>query len=479
MSKNTKRRSPNGNSRFTQQNEKGENGKEQKGKIIVLDTSVLVHDPESLDILREAGNAILVIPWIVLEELDLLKGKPNVGPDAREVIRRIEELSQMSRNGDENFRIEPTPSGKHFKDLQKTNPDHQIIATARAIQAISGHEFETVLMTRDIIIRIIARKLGIKTEDYPYNQVDTRFQPELKAINVPGDRIHDMEFDYDSSKIEIYHNEGVVCYSHLGDGSWEAAFCALYKGNNRFKVIPDDLSALGLKPFSLGNGSGSKKNNDKDKDRENSLKNWSQYVAIAQLLDPDINLVFLQGGAGAGKTLIALAGALEQRRNYNNIVIARPMIHLEDRDDIGYLPGSLDQKMAPWIEPILQAFSFLGAAKEGNHELIAKLQENKKIIIKPLDYVRGETYHKSFMIIDEAQNLTPHQVKTIITRAGLNTKMVFTGDLGQIDRNRRLDRRTSGLAYAMDRMAGNEMVGAVNFRDTVRSPLASLAEGLL
>ncbi len=212
---------------------------------------------------------------------------------------------------------------------------------------------------------------------------------------------------------------------------------------------------------------------------ETTKRNWSQYVALAQILDPEINLVFLQGGAGTGKTLIALAGALEQRRKYTNIVIARPMVHLEDRDEIGFLPGGLEQKMAPWTEPILQAFSFLGDLKAENGELITRLQENKKIIMKPLDYIRGETYHKSFMVIDEAQNLTPHQVKTIITRAGSNTKMVFTGDLGQIDRNRRLDRKTSGLAYAMSKMANQRVVGMVNFKDTVRSPLASLAEELL
>jgi PhoH-like ATPase len=143
------------------------------------------------------------------------------------------------------------------------------------------------------------------------------------------------------------------------------------------------------------------------------------------------------------------------------------------------LPGGLEQKMAPWIEPILQAFSFLGSLKPENGDLITRLQENKKIVIKPLDYIRGETYHKSFIVIDEAQNLTPHQVKTIITRAGTDTKMVFTGDLGQIDRNRRLDRKTSGLAYAMSKMANQSMVGIVNFKDTVRSPLASLAEELL
>jgi PhoH-like ATPase len=454
---------------------KGECAEASAKKTIVLDTSVLVHDPESLEILRSNGS-ILVVPWVVLEELDQLKNKPNIGPDAREVIRTIEDLAQNDANG---FKIEPRPSNKYFKnDLQKDKADHQIIATARALQAGSNQKTDVILMTRDTIVRVLARELGIRTEDYPYNQVNAVFHSCLKRINVPeGILSHGGDtFEHDCRNVEpMQHNEGVVCWSKTGS-DWEESFAALFKGDH-FRIIPPEIEALGLRPFTLeSNGNGSDKSKSHGKENR---KNWSQYVALAQLLDPDINLVFLQGGAGTGKTLIALAGALEQRRKYNNIVIARPMVHLEDRDEIGYLPGCLEQKMAPWIEPILQAFSFLGGLKPENADLITRLQENKKIVTKPLDHIRGETYHKSFIVIDEAQNLTPHQVKTIITRAGLNTKMVFTGDLGQIDRNRRLDRKTSGLAYAMSKMANQGLVGIVNFKDTVRSPLAGLAEELL
>jgi PhoH-like ATPase len=450
-------------------------GEASEKNIIVLDTSVLVHDPESLDILR-SDDSTLVVPWIVLEELDQLKNKPNIGWDAREVIRKIEDLAQTDPNY---FKIEPKPSNKYFKnDLQKDKADHQIIATARALQIGSDRKTEVLLMSRDTIVRVLARELGIKTEDYPYNQVNALFKSCFKRINVPSGILSQNgdTFRHSLQDLEpMQHNEGVVCWSKT-NGDWEESFAALFKGDH-FKIVPSDIEALGLRPFSLdSNGNGADK--DKSHGRDNR-KNWSQYVALAQVLDPAINLVFLQGGAGTGKTLIALAGALEQRKKYTNIVIARPMVHLEDRDEIGFLPGGLEEKMGPWTEPILQAFSFLASVKPENGDLIARLQENKKIIIKPLDYIRGATYHKSFIVIDEAQNLTPHQVKTIITRAGSNTKMVFTGDLGQIDRNRRLDRKTSGLAYAMNQMANQGMVGIVNFKDTVRSPLASLAEELL
>jgi PhoH-like ATPase len=444
-------------------------------KIIVLDTSVLVHDPESLEILRR-NDCVLAIPWVVLEELDQLKHKPNIGWDAREVIKRIEELAQNEADW---FSIEPKPSGKYFKsDLQKDKADHQIIATARALQVHHHGNTEVSVMSRDTIVRVLARELGIKADDYPYNQVNAAFHSCLKRINVPAEILSRRgdAFEHDCKNLEPMHqNEGVVCWSKLG-GEWEESFAALFKGDH-FRTIPSDIEALGLRPFSLeSNGNGTAKDKSHGKD---GRKNWSQYVALAQILDPEISLVFLQGGAGTGKTLIALAGALEQRKKYTNIVIARPMVHLEDRDEIGFLPGGLEQKMAPWMEPILHGFSFLGGLRPENGDLITRLQENKKIIMKPLDYIRGETYHKSFMIVDEAQNLTPHQVKTIITRAGSNAKMVFTGDLGQIDRNRRLDRKTSGLAYAMNKMANQSVVGIVNFKDTVRSSLASLAEELL
>ncbi len=328
-------------------------------KIIVLDTSVLVHDPESLEILRN-DDSILAIPWVVLEELDQLKNKPNIGWDAREAIKRIEELAQ---NDTDWFKIEPKPSGKYFKNnLQKDKADHQIIATALALQASHDSKNEVLLMSRDTIVRVLARELGISTEDYPYNQVNAVFHSCLKRINVPPEIFSHRgdAFEHDCKNLEpMQHNEGVVCWSKMA-GNWEESFAALFKGDH-FKIIPSDIEALGLRPFSLeSNGNGMDKDKSHGRDHR---KNWSQYIALAQILDPEINLVFLQGGAGTGKTLIALAGALEQRKKYTNIVIARPMVHLEDRDEIGFLPGGLEQKMAPWIEPILQAFSFLGGLK--------------------------------------------------------------------------------------------------------------------
>jgi PhoH-like ATPase len=453
---------------------------EPEGTIIVLDTSVLFFDPECFDTLPTRYPGVkLGIPWIVTEEVDNNKYKPDVGWDAREVIRRIEVLQ---REG--GIEIFSRPTSKYYKakrgNLRADKPDHQIIATAKACEAQAG-EKKVILMSRDTLVRVWARELGVDAQDYPFNKVNATFDSELKRINVPENVLFESdEFEFDCSKIgKINPNDGVVCCSKNDRGEWVERCCAIKIGDDRFHRIDDDIKMVGLKPYTMENGNGNGNGEGKNGYSKGIPSNWAQIAAMAQLLNRKIEAVFLQGGAGTGKTLLALAAAIEQRKDYINIVIARPMVHLEDKDEMGFLPGGIEEKMAPWVEPIQQAFSFLSRIDSSNRELIAKLQEVKKIIIKPLDYIRGETYHKSFMVIDEAQNLTPHQVKTIITRAGNRTKMVFTGDLGQIDRNRRLDSKTSGLAYAMDRMAGEDTVGIVNFKDVVRSPLAGMAERLL
>lgn len=433
-----------------------------KGIAFVADTNVFVHDPDSIDTLRENGNT-LVIPFIVILELDRLKEKPDIGLDAREATRRIEEIR---KNGDDSLIIFKNPSFKNLGDLSRNVPDHQIIATAKTLQ--QEKRFKDIrLISRDRIVRILARELGIEADDYFRDQVVIPGY-SLKELNVHSECISLDSFSFPHSQYkseDVRENEGVVCYSNLNsslnfNGEWGKSFAAIRKGEH-FKIIPPNISALGLKPYSL-NGNG---------------ENWYQYIALAQLLDPTIELVFLQGGAGSGKTLLALASAIEQKKLYHQIIIARPMIHLEDEDRMGFLPGDEHEKMSPWLRPIKQALDFLREFKGCNNKtVIAPLLDNKKIDFVSLDYIRGMTFYKTFMIIDDSQNLTPHQVKTIITRAGMHTKLVFTGDLGQIDRSRRLDEKSSGLAHAIAMMSNHYRVGVTNFKETVRSPLASLAE---
>jgi len=441
-------------------NSKG--GKEPKKDVIVADTNILVHNPSSIITLRKNGK-VLVIPWGVILELNGLKERPDIGYDAREAIRIIEEIR---KDNDDSLIIFRNPSFRNLADLDRRIVDHQVVATATTLR--KKNEFGNIeLISRDHTVRILARELGIKADDYLNEKVDI---PEycLKEVNVKSEIVSkkDLSFTLRDSDMEgIGENDGVICYSDFNpatmfNGKWRKSFASIRKGNF-FSIIPLNISAMGLTPYSL-NGDG---------------ENWYQYVALAQLLNPAIKLVFLQGGAGSGKTLLAIASAIEQRKQYRQIIVTRPMVHLEDEDRMGFLPGDEKAKMSPWLRPIIQAIDLLKEVDDSaNKSLIEKMIENKKIDFESLDYIRGMTFFKTFLVVDESQNLTPHQFKTIITRAGEGTKIVFTGDLGQIDRRRRLDKNSSGLAYAIATMKDHPSVGVTNFKETVRSPLAKLAE---
>ncbi|MCK5020954.1 MAG: PhoH family protein, partial [Candidatus Peribacteraceae bacterium] len=263
-------------------------------------------------------------------------------------------------------------------------------------------------------------------------------------------------------------NEGVVCWSDWNgtlavqnNSEWKDSFVAIKKGD-RFQIVNNSVSMMGLKPYSM-----------------NGDPNWEQYVAMHHLLDRDIKCSFLIGGAGSGKTILALAAGLEQRRQFRNILVTRPMVPLEDEDRMGFLPGGVNEKMSPWLKPIFRSLSFIGGVHKDNEKIIQLVREKNKLEVEPLDYIRGMTYVKDLLIIDEAQNLTQHQIKTIITRAGEGAKIIFTGDLGQIDRMKKINADSSGLAYASVKMVDQPMVSVVHFKKTVRSELAHLAERLL
>lgn len=445
---------------------------------IVPDTNVLVHDPKCIDYFMRNGKT-LVIPWIAVLELDHLKDRPDIGLDARDAMARIEDLRL---GGAENIIIKRNPSFNGLSDLDKKIPDHQIIATAKTLGDIRGkkREFDyddVKLISRDRSVRVLAREVGVSADDYFFDRVPSPRRHTLKEVNVESNRIMKLDgqpaFVYEESDFgEIEENEGVVCYSDFSlltctNGAWEKSFVAIRKGG-LMRIIPHDIQALGLRPFSLAKNGKSLGGNG---------QNWSHQIALSQLLDSEIELVFLQGGAGTGKTLLSVASALEQRSRYHQIVITRPMIPLEDEDRMGFLPGDEAQKMSPWLRPIYQSLNFLSSMENTkNQEVIQKALDYKKIVFEPMDYIRGMTYHKTLLIIDDAQNITPHQAKTIITRAGVGTKIVFTGDLGQIDRRRRLDERSSGLTHSINSMRNKDIVGITTFQETVRSKLASIAE---
>jgi PhoH-like ATPase len=436
-------------------------------KAIIVDTNVLIHDPESIETLMNDVNVVF-LHTIVIQELDNLKTQRDIGRDCREAIRRIEKLHEEEHP---RFRVVQMSYWIHpdLQHLDQNKNDHHIIALAHNIQ--QSQEFnETKLISKDTTVRILARDIGITVEDYVSENIKID-NTRLKEIEIPYNLIekNSKGFVFETPDIDDYkENEGVICwsdwdgyYTPQSNSKWQQNFTAIKKGE-LFHIVDNEISAMGITPYSMNGG-----------------PNWEQYIALAQLLDKDIKCLFLIGGSGSGKTLLSMAAALHQRRFFRNILITRPMIHLEDEDRMGFLPGTIEDKMSPWLRPIYRTISFIGSISNDNFKLIEKIRESNKLEIEPLDYIRGMTYVKDLLIVDEAQNLTPHQMKTIITRAGENSKIVFTGDLGQIDRTRKIDASTSGLAYASVKMSGEPMVSTVYFKETVRSELAHLAERLL
>ena len=209
-------------------------------------------------------------------------------------------------------------------------------------------------------------------------------------------------------------------------------------------------------------------------------KNAEQTFALHAIMNPEIKLVTLQGVAGTGKTLLALAGSLEQRKQYKQIILARPIVPLSNKD-IGYLPGDVHDKINPYMEPLWDNLKFIKnqfSENEKRHKQILEMEEDEKIVITPLAFIRGRSLSDIIFIVDEAQNLTPHEVKTIITRAGENSKIIFTGDINQID-TPYLDEQSNGLSYLIDRLKGHQLFAHITLEKGERSELANLANDLL
>lgn len=467
-----------------------------KENIIIVDTNVLIHDPDAISKFKVDGN-LLVIPLIVILELDKLKKRPGIGFDAREVTKQIKILQKQK---DKNLKICRVMDWQGL-DLDRGHPDHQILAMINRIilernnqllalgnrhshkhknskpSPYSGYN-KVKFISKDTTITILATEFfgeaGLLVEDYQFDQVVAPEYQDLPKVNVKAANIDPVALRFKiRRKLDIEENGGVICscnqemFNKVPDPKLKKTFVAIKKGDS-FQIVNPNINIAGIRPFSI-NGKG---------------PNWEHYIAMHLLTDREIDLVFLQGGAGSGKTLLAMAAAISCRENYKSIIVARPVEPIEG-DKLGFFPGGIEDKLAIWRVPIDQAISFIKEAnsftddgkKAGKNGVIEYLEKNS-IPMTPLDYIRGTTFHKAFMIIDEGQNLTPHMVKTIITRAGNHTKMVLTGDLGQID-HKNLDSKSSGLAYGISRMRNHNNVGVVIFKETVRSPLAEMANRLL
>ncbi len=435
-------------------------------KTFVLDTNVLLHDYKC--IYRFQDNDLL-IPIVVLEELDKLKrGNDLINYHAREFTRELDKLSgdhlfnggiKMGR-GLGKLSIE---TGKPFSDemcesFPEKTPDHRILAITDYVRKKLNRR-TVILISKDINLRMKAKSLGILSQDYESDKV-----ANLESM----DRAVEMHENFDDALIaRLYDEPSGVPVEDFGINpaphqyyifrSNKTSALAHFDPLKRVIDRVEKYRVYGIEP-----------------------RNAEQTFSIDALIRPEIQLISLTGKAGTGKTLLALAAALHQDNRYKQILLARPIMPLANRD-IGFLPGDVNEKIGPYMQPLFDNLSVIkNKFKPHSKELnkIEEMERMEKLVITPLAYIRGRSLSDVFFIVDEAQNLTPHEVKTIITRAGENTKIVFTGDIHQID-SPYLDMKSNGLSYMTDKMKGQEMFAHVNLVKGERSYLSELASNLL
>ena len=438
-------------------------------KIFVLDTSVILYTHSSIMNFAEHD---VVIPITVLEELDQFKkGNDTKNFEAREFIRLLDKLSQdhmihewtpLNGKTKGNFKVLMNPDNNLNANIifGEEKNDHKILNAALYLKQ---HEKDrkVILVSKDINLRLKAKSLDILAEDYETGKIKNIVELENTGKYLLED-LDPLAINtlYDRGSIEakvILGNRKRKANAFYILKSQKQSVLAYYNSDENVLSRVDKQLAYNIKP-----------------------RNAEQTFALHAILNPRIKLVSIQGVAGTGKTLLALAGALEQRREYKQIFLARPIVPLSNKD-IGYLPGDIKSKLNPYMEPLWDNLKFIqNQYKETDKEYqkITELVNQEKLVIQPLAYIRGRSLSNIFFIVDEAQNLTPHEIKTIISRAGENTKIVFTGDVFQID-TPYLDAQSNGLSYLIDRVKDHPLYAHVKLEKGERSELANLANDLL
>jgi PhoH-like ATPase len=440
-------------------------------KLFVLDTSVIIYDYDAIKNFEEHDIAI---PITVLEELDnFKKGNDTKNFSAREFSRYLDNASGKKslqnwipidgKNKGE-FTIVMNELNSKINAIQifgDDKGDHRILNAALYLKSKYPSR-QVVMVSKDINLRIKAKSLNINAEDYETGKLK---DSEIQADTVPTGRsvIENVNTDIID---ELYTKKELVNNGIISDKITSNQFFVLKNGKksalsfynkekNAFSRV-EKINCFGIKP-----------------------KNAEQAFAMDALTNPDVKLISIQGVAGTGKTLLSLATALAQHHDYHNIFLARPVVPLSNKD-IGYLPGDANQKLNPYMEPLWDNLSFIkNQFSFDNREYleIEEMQRMEKIVVCPLAYIRGRSLSNVFFIVDEAQNLTPHEVKTIISRAGENTKIVFTGDVFQID-TPYLDTYSNGLSYLIERAKEHPLYAHVALEKGERSDLANLANDL-
>lgn len=436
-------------------------------KIFVLDTSVILYDHNAFQNFQEHDVAI---PIQVLEELDNLKsGNDTRNYEARSFIRLMDELSKnklinewspLKGKGRGSYKVvmDDIPNRVDAEKIFGEGKfDHRILNSALNLQEQFPQK-KIVLVSKDICLRLKAKALNLYSEDYETGKIKN--VEELYTGKTIVERVSNKLIDELARKKNLSISVSEIKTNHenhffILNGRNKTAAAYYNPRNKELEYIPHQ-SVYNIEP-----------------------RNPEQAFAIHALLNPEIKLVTIQGNAGTGKTLLALASALEQRKNYRQIFVTRPIVPLSNKD-IGFLPGDIKSKIDPYMAPIWDNLKFIKdqLGDEKAQDKIDELVSNEKISIAPLAYIRGRTLTKIFFIVDEAQNLTPHEIKTIISRAGEDTKIVFTGDIYQID-TPYLDAESNGLSYLIDKAKNHPLYAHITLQKGERSELANLANDLL
>ena len=433
-------------------------------KTYVLDTSALLTDSRAL--LSYEKNDI-IIPLKVLEEIDNHKKRfDGVGLNSRLTIRYLDEIRSKGNLNDgvqmeedkgmlyvKGYDPENIPNGLDPKDA-----DNQIIATAITEKNRTGKD--VVVVSRDINMRVKCDSIGLESEDFTTDQVvqDTSDLYDGLITHAVDDQIIDQYYNgeqiyLEKEEILLYPNQYVMLVSNQNE---KKSALARFKDYNTpiARVIDYQKNGVwGLRP-----------------------RNKEQQFALDLLMDDNVPIVTINGKAGCGKTLLAIAAGLEQaveQGKFKKLVVSRPIMPLGK--DIGFLPGELEEKMRPWLMPIQDNLEFL---MNGQQENMEHLFDDKTISVEALTYIRGRSISKAYIIIDEAQNLTIHELKTIITRVGEDSKIVLTGDIEQID-NTYIDSITNGLSYAVEKFKPESLAGHITLKKGERSKIATLAAKIL
>lgn len=439
-------------------------------KLFLLDTNVILHDSNCLQNFQENDIAV---PITVLEELDKFKkGNDEINFHARRFLRELDRttgeiLSEKGVSLGEGLGTIRVVLGAEPDERLKTaffrdTADHRILNTALLLQR-EQPDVRVILVSKDTNLRMKAKSLGLPAQDYISDKIESfeKLYTGKRIIdNAPCELID--AFYAEGGQLSADRLDGVGITDPVANENFvirngSKSVLATYRAAEAAFIRVEKITAYGIKP-----------------------RNAEQSFALGALTNPNVQLVTLVGKAGTGKTLLALAAALECRSTYRQILLARPVVPLSNRD-LGFLPGDIAAKLDPYMQPLFDNLSVIRhqfSAKDSNGKRIQEMLESEKLVITPLAYIRGRSLQRAFLIVDEAQNLTPHEVKTIITRAGEGTKVIFTGDIQQID-HPYLDSLSNGMSYLINRMVGQAIYAHITLEKGERSALADLATDLL